>query len=123
MAFAFDWAESAGTIASSSGSASIEAAPRNTTRREMTFFVMIIGCSPLRLRASKPSRSAHDTHAEWFAPHDAEYERRPSIIGRRAFAGDLPDCGQIVIFDTTADAVRQKFFGERSHIVILVTHQ
>src|ERR1700730_17817089 len=61
---------SAGTIASSSGSARVTPAPRRNVRRGTCFFVMNMMLNP---------SSPLDSHPELRAPYDSEHDRREPI--------------------------------------------
>src|SRR2546422_7394106 len=70
-----------------------------------------------------PLQLPYYTHAKRRAPNDAQYQRRPLVITRRALAYDPADRRQIVIFDTTTYAIGQKLFRQRPDIIVLVIHQ
>src|SRR6185369_10720506 len=70
-----DIADSAGTIASSSGSPTVTPTPRRKVRRGNAILVMNIVISSIRC-----SRSRRTTHLERNAPHQAEHDGGKPVI-------------------------------------------
>ena len=68
-------AVSAGTIASSSGKATVAPMPRSTVRREIAFLVTIMSVTSLLTRDQR-RRAAH---LKWIAVHDRQ--NRSTTIG------------------------------------------
>src|SRR5262245_25385296 len=79
---------SAGTIASSNGSASVAPRPRRTVRRGSACFVMNIRCFLSTCDPSGFFSRALDAHLEWYAPHDAEHNRRKPVLLALRVAGN-----------------------------------
>src|SRR5436190_8823423 len=131
-------ADSAGSMLSRSGSASIEPIPRSTVRRGIAIFEMIIAslsyrrsedpkifCAPLsvsvarsRRRLSRLSRS--DRHAERRALDDAGDDGRPGVIAGRRVARDAADRRCVVMVEAAADRVGEKLRAERADEVLPV---
>src|SRR6185503_8452720 len=112
-------AVSAGTMPSSSGSASVAPRPRSIVRRSIALRVIIIpivssssGCASLAFLLCRRRRSCAAAHAERGAADDADDDGGPAMISRRRAPGDRPNGGQIVVLDAAADGVGQQPLGE-----------
>src|SRR5215470_12640824 len=92
---------SAGTIASSSGSASVTPAPRRNVRRGMCFFAMNMSV------LHRPG-----THLELRALHDAEHDRRKPVVVRGRVTHDRAQRGHVDVFDAAPDCERHHLLGE-----------
>src|SRR5438034_9389263 len=83
---------SAGTIDSSSGSASVTPAPRRNVRLAMYFFVM---------NMLNPSRSLH-SHPELRAADNPEHDRREPIVVLVGRARDRAHGRHVCVFESAA---------------------
>src|SRR5262245_58861030 len=91
-------AESAGTMASSKGSASAVPAPFKNVRRGMNRLVTSMGVSSLRCHP----------HAEWRALHDALNQGRDPVVVLRRVTQNLPDGRRVVIRHSASECVRHQ---------------
>src|SRR5687767_2009791 len=111
----------AGTIASSSGSASVAPRPRRTVRRSRAFFVMNMfdpQALGVRLWALAQSRKPKALtrrlpHPERRTLHDTDDERGEAIVVLRRIAHDCTHRGSVVVLDAASQRVRQHLLGER----------
>src|SRR3954470_23197182 len=117
-------ADSAGTIASSNGSASAAPTPRRNVRRGKAIFVMIIYLLSLirmllntllltRRRGSALFLEGRPPHLERRALHDAEHERRDAIVVARRVAHDRAHGGVGVLFRAPPERIGKRVFGRR----------
>src|SRR5687767_12929902 len=73
LAAVFDCATRAGTIASSSGRATVVPIPRSTVRRETAFFVTIM--TAISSSATASQKQLHNRAASWgVGDHDADHQ-------------------------------------------------
>src|SRR4051794_27000161 len=113
-------ADSAGTIASSRGSARAAPTPRRNVRRGKAIFVMIIyllslityllltrGCGRARLVEARPA------HLKRRALHDPEHERRDAIVVARGIADHRPHDRVVVVLQAPPQRIRQQVLGQR----------
>src|SRR6185503_19288834 len=97
----------AGTIASSSGSASAVPAPRRNVRLGIAF--------------RKTIMSAGSPHLKRHAGDDPHDDRRPAVVTGRRVAHDRPHRRHVVRLDTPSQRVgQQPFRGRRHELVLLV---
>src|SRR5688572_3433889 len=101
----FATAVNAGIMPSSSGKASVAPRPRNTVRRGIAFFVMIIAPDSLSLNGrilcnvcfGRAARS--NAHGKRRALHNAQHERRPSVVLRGRFSRDFADGRHVMVIE------------------------
>src|SRR5262245_3256999 len=106
-------AVAAGTIASSSGSASVAPAPFKTVRREMCFLVRNInGALLLTGYAQLIALSRLHVHLKSLAPDDADDDRRQAIPRRCRIPHNRSDHRHILIFDAAAEGIREELLGD-----------
>src|SRR5262245_57284103 len=98
----------AGTIPSSSGSASVAPTPRRNVRRGRCLWVMIIPYSKIPNSKFLVTCEARKRRA----PDDSEDERRPAIVVRRRVVHDSPDGWRIVVLQPASERVGQKPLGD-----------
>src|SRR5919197_537428 len=114
-------AVAAGTIASSSGSASVAPAPFKTVRREMCFLVRNINGALLTGHAQLIALSRLHVHLKCLAPDDADDDRRQAIVRRCRIPHDRPDQRHVLILDATAEGIREQLLGYHSNELTLIT--
>src|SRR5260221_12938734 len=115
-------AESAGTMLSRNGSASVAPMPRRTVRRGIAFLEMNIHRS-LFFRHAQRLAALSGAHAERRAADDAADDGRRPIVTLRGFPRNFPDRRLIVVFEAAANRVRQQLCGKRADEILLVTRQ
>src|ERR1051325_2749665 len=117
LAAVFAIADSAGTMLSSSGSATAAPRPRRTIRREMAFLVMnmialFALCSLLfalcSTQLSVASRSVRRRHRERRAADDAGNDRRPVIVSRGRVADDFANRGRVGVLHSPTPRIREE---------------
>src|SRR5688500_7912863 len=89
------WAESAGIIESSSGSATLAPIPFSIVRRVSVFPVRNVMRSPLRLLR----RGLRQSTLERDAVHHAQHQRGEGVVLARRFAGDHANRRLVVMLD------------------------
>src|SRR5882672_9964999 len=128
-------AVSAGTMASSSGRASVAPTPRRKVRRgraslAMNIFLLAGAPPPLgsrRLRGPiAPRRSARlmrlicrlhrlrPPHLKRKTLANSQHDRAHLVVARRGVAHDLPHGGHVVILDAPTERVGQQLFCQRT---------
>src|SRR5262245_1636390 len=100
-------AASAGTMASSSGSAMVAPRPRRTVRRGRCLPVMIMFGLP---------------HLERHALDDSSDDRGPAFVAR-GIADDLPDRRAIVVVGAPAQRVGEKTLRQRRDELVAPAHE
>src|SRR4051812_28942847 len=129
----------AGTIDSSSGSASVTPIPRRKVRLGNDILVMNMAASSLLGPAQPPATRAltsggPDRRVVTFLSHldpllkgravdDALHNRRELVIVRRAATDDRAHRGHVVIRETAAERVGQQLLGHRADEDLRVAHQ
>src|SRR6185503_13345884 len=103
----------AGTIASSSGNARVAPSPRRTVRRGSACFVMNIRCSLSTRHPGGFFSRALDAHLEWYAPHDAEHNRREPVVLLLGIPGNRAHCWHVRGRQAAAERVGQQPFRQR----------
>src|SRR5438552_11408087 len=88
----FASADSAGTIASYIGSASVVPRPRRIVRRGIAFLVIITALPP-------------HSHLERNAAGDSSDDRRPAVVVGRRVPNDLPHHRPVVVLEPAAQRV------------------
>src|SRR5262249_13969981 len=101
-------ADSAGVMASSTGTAKAAPAPRRNVRRGMDFLVITIAGPP---------------HLEWRAVDEAENARCPPICVRGSRARDPAKNWVVVLFHSTTQRIGQKPLGHRFCEQLPFAHQ
>src|SRR5262249_38945252 len=115
-------ADSAGTIASSSGSAMVTPMPRRNVRRGSEIFEMNIAFSSFSTISALPQRSTRSrdrgrgrpglltlcaTHLERRARRDADDERLEAVGASSRVLHNFPDGGRVVVLDAAAERIDQ----------------
>src|SRR5688500_15652905 len=110
-------ADSAGTIASSSGSPNVAPTPRRNVRLGKAIFVMNIRSIPpgsLKASGYRCCRCAHP-HSKRRALDDAGQQRGEAIVVLRRVADDGAHRGRVVILEAAPESVGEHLLGERRH--------
>src|SRR6266540_5448237 len=123
-------AVAAGTIDSSSGSASAAPAPRSTARRGMCFFVINISApdgEAQGLRVTELMRRAGadgclHVHLKRLAPDDRRDDGRESIRCARGVTDDRSHERHVLIVDTPAKRIDEQLFSHDADELILIPH-
>src|SRR6267142_499735 len=114
----------AGTIASSSGSASVAPAPRRTVRLDMCFLVRNISSVLLLTgHAQLIALSRLHVHLKCLAPDDAGDDRRQAILRSCRIPHNRSHQRHILILEAAAEGIREALLGDHPNELTLITHQ
>src|ERR1700730_5256050 len=122
LAAVFAMADSAGTMLSRNGNASVAPMPRNTVRRGIAFLEINIAL-PLFCRDANRLPALDRPHAERRARDNACDDRRPAIVALSRVTRDFTHRRLIVVFEAAADGVGQQLGGQRPDEIFLVAQQ
>src|ERR1700736_4316074 len=122
LAAVFAMADSAGTMLSRNGNASVAPMPRSTVRRGIAFLEINIALL-LFFRHAKRWPALDRPHAERRARDNACDDRRPAVIVLSRVARDLANRRLIVVFEAAAGGIGQQLGGQRPDEIFLVAHQ
>src|SRR5262245_60807603 len=111
-----------GTMASSSGSASVAPMPRRTVRRGIAFLVISMALLLRRSRCGSRAvlRPVRRAHGKRCARSDANNDRRPAIAVTRSVARDAPHRGLVARVQASSERVGQQLLRERTREVFLM---
>src|SRR5262245_4126374 len=118
---------SAGTIASSSGSASATPAPLRNVRRGMCIFLMnmflFLSSNFLLLTSSFSVFDSLCAHLKLRTLHHAEQNRREAVVIFRRVAHDGAERRHVDVFHAAPEGVGHHFLGHHTHELRRVTEQ
>src|SRR5262245_45906679 len=111
MGACLDWAESAGIIESSSGSATLAPMPFSIVRRVSAFLVRNVMTVSLPLLGRAIGGTARHSVLERDAAHHAQHQRGKRVVLPRRFPGDDADRRLVVMLDIARQRVHEEFAG------------